>query len=354
MQYAPQQKAAKVPVTADKLARLITWERALHLFVVAVLLFTCIHNTTKVTEHAMDTISRQATSCNSTVAALDSSGVRHININSEENVPAVDTDFSPAEMDDTDAIRQEFGLFVGVLSASRNFKARQAIRQTWGADARLTRVMFFILRPKSNATFLRLQDEAVEYGDIQVTSEIVESYNSITHSTLSIFRAAAAVGPQVKLVMKTDDDSYIRVPLLLEALRDTPREWLYAGWPMYPTAIPRPPGYWGIAYDNWPENSTVKYGWGAGYLLSVDLARRIAAGAPHIIMPYNNLVRLEDYAVGLWVDALSQLHDVPVHYHVWEYNSTDCDSTTVLMHWQKPADLRCVHANDGECCTQES
>lgn len=267
------------------------------------------------------------------------------------------TSQAPASEEDSgselEAVREQYGLYVGVLSASGNFEARQAIRQTWGADPRLLRVVFFILRPESHKAWMQLQDEVVHFGDIHVVTEVLEDYHKITHSTLALIKAAAAWGPQVKLVMKADDDNYVRVPLLLEALKDAPREWLYAGYPLSDTKIPRPPEDWGIPYETWPSDAPVKYAWGgASYVLSVDLARRIAAGGAHTVMEPDNLVEWEDIAVGLWVQAIEKMHDATVNYHYysWSYYSCDDETVTVMNSTDRAGHVRCMHARGGRCC----
>jgi hypothetical protein len=254
------------------------------------------------------------------------------------------------------SVRAQYGLFVGVLSASGHFDARQAIRETWGQDPRLLRVTFFTLRPKSNETLLQLQEEAAQVGDLIVTSEVAEDYYNITYSTLALFRAAAAYGPQVKYVLKADDDAYIRVSLLLEALKGAPSTWVYAGHAMRAHDIPRPPGRrWGIAYSNWPSNKSVVYGWGqVGYVLLVDLVRRIAAGAPHLIIAADNLVIVEDIAVGLWVHALSELHNETASHIVLPYHpqcDADALSVSATLWVPRAQHMRCAHRRSGgKCC----
>ena len=132
-------------------------------------------------------------------------------------------------------------IFVGVLTAGKNKVARQAIRDTWGSDARLHRcivitylyqcivapdwhfcidaswqsswslhdtthahkhqcmldtlflyrVLFFSAKPTDERTFDALRKEAAAKGDIVVLPTIWESYYNITHQTLEVLRAAA-------------------------------------------------------------------------------------------------------------------------------------------------------------------
>lgn len=152
-------------------------------------------------------------------------------------------------------------LFVGVLSAARNWEARQAIRETWGGDPRLARVAFFMLRPGDNATWAAVRREAAQHRDVLVTANVQEHYFNITAAVLDMFKAAAAAGPHISHFMKTDDDCFVRVPLLLAALARMPRERLYSGYPMLPGSVLRAPGWHQVPYANWASDAPVRYGW---------------------------------------------------------------------------------------------
>jgi hypothetical protein len=133
-------------------------------------------------------------------------------------------------------------VFVGVLSRSYRYDLRQAIRQTWGGDKQLERVMFFVMRPHNSTDFKALRAEAKVFGDIVVTSEIMENYRNATYSVISIFRVAAGLADRITHVLKTDEDCYIRVPTLLQSLQQLPRHWLYAGH-FSNTSVSRNPKY---------------------------------------------------------------------------------------------------------------
>lgn len=246
-------------------------------------------------------------------------------------------------------------LFVGVLSATKNIQARQAVRATWGADKRLARVMFFTLRPHNHEDFKELRQEAAQYRDLLITSEVYDGYYSITYAVLDLFKAAAAMGTGVTHVMKTDDDCFVRVSGLLNSLSGMPRQWLFAGWPMAAHKVSREPGWHQVPYDNWASDEPVRYSFGWGYVVSTDLAVHIAAGAPHMLMRPNNLLIIEDVAVGYWVQFIAREQQVAVHYNDSLVMGTQpCNSTNVVTHIKHEAPwkvLHCIHANQGGCCT---
>jgi hypothetical protein len=230
-------------------------------------------------------------------------------------------------------------VFVGVLSRTNRSEARQAVRQTWGGDPRLARVMFFTLRPPTTASWAQLQREAAQHGDIVVTGEVVEGYTNITHSTLSLLRTSMAL-PGCTHVFKTDDDVYVRVGMLLQQLQQLPREWLLAGFPHQKT---RQPPY-------------VPFGFGWGWAVSANIARLIAAGGPHLVPEPGSLFFKEDHQVGYWVAALAAGANasVTVGGSPWRLYAghVACNASDVVTHlsgaWEP---LYCMHRRGGECCT---
>jgi hypothetical protein len=92
------------------------------------------------------------------------------------------------------------------------------------------------------------------------------------------------LGPRsVDYVLKTDDDVYFRVPLLLQYLATRPKQGLYSGFPMRPILTPHEdnPARYGkswISREAWPHAWAPPYAWGPGCVLSIDLVQYIAAG----------------------------------------------------------------------------
>jgi hypothetical protein len=139
---------------------------------------------------------------------------------------------------------QELRVFVGVLSRTGSIIQRNAIRRTWASDMRLARVMFFVLRPRSEQVVHDLINEAATYGDMVLTPEL-ESYYNTTYSVVNMLKVAAGMADHITHLLKTDEDVYVRVPLLLQTLQKLPKTWLYAG-KVWETKVDRNPKYrWG-------------------------------------------------------------------------------------------------------------
>lgn len=259
-------------------------------------------------------------------------------------------------------------VFVGVLSKADNFATRRAVRHTWGSDVRLGRVVFSVLRPASNETFSQLRAEAAEHGDIIVTSEVADAYNNLTYATLALFRAAAVNADRMTHLFKTDDDCYINVALLLDALHALPRTRLYSGYNMRShEPIRCVPCANSVPYSNWASDEPFpRYGYGLGYLLSMDVVQRIAAGVPHVVMRPNSLLVVEDTAVGVWVDHIVQrdgydvTYDLSMEAHInfgRGCNNRTCRHDDIVSHIVPdrvnatiPDTLECLHQQGTTCC----
>lgn len=248
---------------------------------------------------------------------------------------------------------QPVRLFIGVLSRASNAEVRQAIRDTWGKDERLAGLKFVVLRPGSDELFRAVRDEAAAYEDIIVVANRLEHYHNITYSTLELFRAAALMGKGVTHVLKTDDDCYVRVDLMLEALAKTPKHWMYGGRPIDRVSRvvrdPRSKAHF-VPYSNWASDALLPpYAFGLGAVLTMDLVKHIAAGAAYVTMAPENLLRLEDVSTGIWVDTVAKEQQQQINYVELPFEIRVCRSTDALTHmykslWPSTADAhRCLY-----------
>eukprot|EP00877_Chromochloris_zofingiensis_P014511 jgi/Chrzof1/9313/UNPLg00282.t1 len=246
-------------------------------------------------------------------------------------------------------------IFAGILSSGNNAAVRSAIRATWGGDARLRRVMFFVARPKAEALFDIIRNEAAAFADIVVVPDVLEHYYNITYQTLEIFRIAA-VYEDVTNVFKTDDDSYVRIGRLLQVVKQMPfdRAYLGRGFPLTPDSQPprdsKHPFY--VSVSEWPEDTGLpRYMWGLGYVLTMDLVREIAYGAAHKAMRSDRHLRIEDIAMSTWVDYISKERNWTINFIYNPNFAHGCHNTDVVSYGIKSSDtLCCMYAKHGECC----
>ncbi|GAB4818463.1 hypothetical protein N2152v2_005509 [Parachlorella kessleri] len=244
-------------------------------------------------------------------------------------------------------------LFVGILSSSSHRDRRDAIRETWGRHPLLHRARFFLARSPNETLFDEVRREAVEAGDLVVLPLVREHYHNITHQTLEAVRMAAA-DPATTHVLKVDDDSYVHVDRLLGELASLPRQRLYWGFMEDPGGSPHrnPSSQWYVAPEEWPSERYPPWAHGAGYVLSADLAREIAAGAAVKPLPdRDRLFKLEDVSVGSWVEWVETESRQPVN-RVREprFNFNKCSPRDLVSHYISPQQQRCIWEAHGRTC----
>jgi hypothetical protein len=242
-------------------------------------------------------------------------------------------------------------LFVGVLTASGNRDRRMAIRQTWGSDTRLLRVLFIVSRPAKTTTLLDVQNEATLHGDMVLVGHIQEDYLNITHQTLEVFRAASMHAGPATHVMKVDDDSYVHVTRLLKHLAGLPRSLAWSGSiiPYHP--IRDPNNKWFTSAEEWPDSAPETwYAQGPGYVVTVDIAKALAHGGAVSCMP-GPLFKWEDVAVGVWMDCLRQYYNMSIkEFDNVDYNNFGCNENDLVSHYQDAANQHCMYERGGSCC----
>jgi hypothetical protein len=223
--------------------------------------------------------------------------------------------------------------------------------------------MFFVLKPSHEEAFKRIRDEAVLHRDVVVTSHADETYLNCTYAVLDMFRTIAHIGTATHL-LKTDEDCYVRVDELLHALQALPVTWLYAGNPIGRDKFSRTsdaPRF--VPFSNWPasmapNDDTPVYAWGYAAVLTMDFVQQIAAGVPHIMMPPNNLLRVEDVATGVWVEYVVKHNGVNVTYSSKvPLHPSICDNALAVVHLSSqharhkvPAVMNCMFNNQHKCC----
>jgi hypothetical protein len=214
--------------------------------------------------------------------------------------------------------------------------------------------MFVTLGPHSQQDQSALLDEALVYRDLLVVSDVLDSYHNTTYALVAFFRAAAAMGNQITHVLKTDEDCYVRAEPLLRSLLKLPTQWLYAGR-MDNGSVSRDPAMrWYVPVSNYASNASIVYTWGMATILSADLVSLLAAGGVHLSMPPDNMLWMEDVAVGVMVADVAQRQNLTINYRgVINIGADRCrrrDAVTAELQDPVSEAMRCIHSRDGGCC----
>lgn len=137
----------------------------------------------------------------------------------------IDPDFSYL-INNTDLCEPDTNVFVWVHSAPDKHKNRVTIRETWANSKHFPanrgykiKVGFFLGAIKRRYLKLAqaIQDkvsfESEKYGDI-IQEEYIDHYHNMTYKAISAVRWITKYCPQAKLVIKSDDDALVDLPLL--------------------------------------------------------------------------------------------------------------------------------------------
>ncbi|XP_043856494.1 beta-1,3-galactosyltransferase 4 isoform X2 [Dromiciops gliroides] len=233
-------------------------------------------------------------------------------------------------------------LLILVSTAPEHQEQRDAIRASWGGlrelQGHLIRTLFVLGEPDDRWENIKevLKWEAQVEGDI-VQAAFMDSYRNLTLKTLSGLAWAARYCPDVRYVLKTDDDVYINVPGLVAELNQRgkdlkqdlqqrnakgdgivqgdriakteekkiegahklypPVPHLYLGhihWRVYPTRLQGSRHQ--VSEIQWPSarGPFPPYGSGTGYVLSAPVLRLILKAAGSV-----PLIPVEDVFVGV-------------------------------------------------------
>ena len=221
-------------------------------------------------------------------------------------------------------------LVVCVLSTPKNWRARNTIRKTW-ANVKInnTKVLFVIgLGNIENKTRNSLRKENYIHKDLVFLRYFKESYSKLTQKIIET----------VKLVnhnfmfdyfMKVDDDSFLRLELILKYLSQKPKHRVYWGYFTNGTPI--------FKTGKWAEPKRyiceryVSYAQGRGYVLSRDLVQYIAENSNKLTKFKN-----EDVSVGTWLVPLEihRIHDGKFKYYgYWKAGpARNCTDNVILLH----------------------
>ncbi|KAK3042410.1 hypothetical protein RJ639_002456 [Escallonia herrerae] len=239
--------------------------------------------------------------------------------------------------------RKKVNLFIGVFSTANNFKRRMAVRRTWmqfpAVRSGEVAVRFFVGLHKNQLVNEEVWNEARTYGDIQLMP-FVDYYTLITWKTIAI----CIFGTQVisaNFVMKTDDDSFVRVDEVLASLNrmNVSRGLLYGLINSDSRPHRNPDSKWYISPEEWSEDTYPPWAHGPGYIVSSDIAKTVYKKHKKGGL---KVFKLEDVAMGIWIADMKK-KGLKVRYMKEErvYNE-GCKDGYVVAHYQGPREMLCL------------
>lgn len=107
-------------------------------------------------------------------------------------------------------------LLVLVHSAALNFERRKAVRETWGGNRKGMKLLFMLGQVNSSIQ-LELKRENEIFHDF-VQGNFMDAYENVTYKHVMAFKYAIYHCPQAKYILKTDDDVFVNMPLMMKFL----------------------------------------------------------------------------------------------------------------------------------------
>ena len=206
-------------------------------------------------------------------------------------------------------------LLIGVLSAPSHRKQRDTIRHSWFhiSTKQSWEPWFIIGKSPDPRVRAALRAEQEEERDMVIFDRVEEGYLAISRKVEAFFQWSLRAwgggnnrpGHRPDFVLKTDDDSAVEVPMLLEALKHKPHKKLYWGRPRMQSPVIRPgskrsqethASKWVVTKEEYEGEFFPTYMGGAGYLLSIDLVEKINQKTAR---PGHQPFKFEDVNVGI-------------------------------------------------------
>ncbi|ESQ49399.1 hypothetical protein EUTSA_v10020308mg [Eutrema salsugineum] len=238
--------------------------------------------------------------------------------------------------------RTRIALLVGVFSTGNNFKRRMALRRSWmqyeAVRSGKVAVRFLIGLHTNEKVNLEMWREAEAYGDIQFMP-FVDYYGLLSLKTVALCILGTKVIP-AKYIMKTDDDTFVRIDELLSSLQEKPSSALLYGLISFGSLPDREQGSkWFIRKEEWPLDSYPPWAHGPGYIISHDIAKFVVKGHRQRDL---RLFKLEDVAMGIWIQQYNQSVKSVKYINDKRFHNSGCKSNYILVHYQTPRLVLCL------------
>ncbi|XP_053546487.1 beta-1,3-galactosyltransferase 6 [Bombina bombina] len=246
-------------------------------------------------------------------------------------------------------------VFLAVLIASgpKYSERRSIIRSTWlssasrGDDGDIWCRFVIGTAGLGEEEATSLEMEQRRHGDLLLLPELRDSYENLTSKLLHMYVWLDKY-VDFKFVLKADDDTFVRLDVLLEELKTKEPRRLYWGFFSGRGRVK--------SGGKWKESAWVlcdyylPYALGGGYVISWDLVLYLSISKDFLAQWQS-----EDVSLGAWLAPLDvkRVHDPRFDT---EYKSRGCNNKYIVTHKQSIEDMLEKHqtlAKDGKLCKEE-
>lgn len=265
-----------------------------------------------------------------------------------------------------------------IISGPDNEVKREAIRGTWAkltsniivqnskkiyrwnhswsgvkALPKLIQLYFVIgIKNMNHNKVLKLKNEHNRANDLLLFENLEDSYKNLSLKILTALQWVNSNIKDLKYLIKCDDDSFVRIDLIVKNLEayapemNAPELKRMVTYKM--TSLPYRGLYWGYfngvakvyMTGKWEEKDWflcdryLPYALGGGYVISHSIVEYIARNA-ELLSLYN----AEDVSMGVWtapLKGINRVHDIRFDT---EWKSRGCSKDTLIRHKQTSSDI---------------
>uniref|UniRef100_A0A667YNI6 Hexosyltransferase n=1 Tax=Myripristis murdjan TaxID=586833 RepID=A0A667YNI6_9TELE len=212
-------------------------------------------------------------------------------------------------------------LVLMVPVAPQNRGHRNNIRSTWGNESTvLGKVvkLFFLLGLPTGKGAEQVQQQVLqesrEHQDL-IQSDFVDCYKNLTIKTMMILEWLDSYCSSASYAMKIDSDTFLNLDNLINMLLNAPKINYMTGMVECNAVVSRDPSSkWYLPVEVFPEPKYPCYSIGMGYILSLDLPRKVVHSSKH-----NKALYIEDVYLGMCMKYLGILPTHPPDLNCFHY-----------------------------------
>lgn len=205
----------------------------------------------------------------------------------------------------------------------------------------------------SNDEIDQIKSEQKVYNDLLLINDLYDSYPNLTLKLIKSTEKLVQTTPNFKFLLKTDDDSYVKLDLLAQDLiqyssrlaamkqRKQTLENLELYWGYFNgRASIKKSGQWQEVNYNLCDRY-LPYALGGGYVLSNNLVKYIAEHGQNL-----NRYISEDISVGTWLSPFKNIHRRHDLRFDTAYLPRKCKKFHFVLHKRTIKDMRELHSGD--------
>ncbi|XP_059209559.1 beta-1,3-galactosyltransferase 2-like [Centropristis striata] len=225
--------------------------------------------------------------------------------------------------------------------APHNRAHRDVIRSTWGAESLVQGKvvkLFFLLGLHAGVGAQKVHEQVLqesrEHHDL-IQSNFLDCYKNLTIKTMVMLEWLDAYCSSATYAMKIDSDMFLNVPNLVKMLLNAPKKNYMTGLVARGAAVLRDRrSKWCLPVEVYAPPQYPRYALGLGYVLSLDLPKKLVEASRHVKAVY-----IEDVYLGLCMQYLGIPPTDPPdgrYFHVFPAQYSRCTFSKLIATTTRP------------------